>query len=66
MMIDVKTKDDEGNILFEGTLNSREVGFLLQYSINDLMAAGVQFHLQEPDNDGEEVRIKWPKRELDD
>lgn len=51
MMIDIKAKDDEGNILFEGKLNKSEVGFLIQYAVNDLIAAGVQFHLEADSTD---------------
>lgn len=64
MLLDVKAKDEDGNILFEGKLNRSEVGFLLQYSINDLMGAGVQFNLQAPDE--EEVRFIFPKGQMDD
>lgn len=64
MMIDVKTRDEDGNIIFEGSLNRKEVGFLLQYSINDLMMAGVQFNLHEEDEG--ESRLKFPKEELND
>ena len=46
MMLDIKAKDDEGNILFEGKLNKSEVGFLIQYAVNDLVSAGVHFNLQ--------------------
>jgi len=60
-MIDVKAKDEEGNIVLEGKLNRREVSFLLQYAINDLMMAGVQFHLNAPDED--ESRMEFPKFE---
>lgn len=49
MFIDVKGRDDDGNVLFEGKLNRAEVGFMLQYAINDLVHAGVQFNLQEED-----------------
>lgn len=64
-MVEVKTKNEEtGEILFEGTLNRKEVGFLLNYAINDLMHAGVQFHLdrEQPEGDAEqEVRFEFPK-----
>ena len=55
-MVEVKTKNEEtGEIIFEGRLNRREVGFLLNYAINDLMHAGVQFHLdREAEEDAEE------------
>ena len=51
MMLDIKAKDDEGNILFEGKLNKKEVGFLIQYAVNDLVAAGVHFNLQAQSTD---------------
>ena len=67
MHIDARAKDEEGNIIFEGKLNQREVSFLMEYAINDLLMAGVQFHLQEPDNeegaDGSAepaMRLKFP------
>lgn len=65
MLIDVKAKNEEGDILFEGSLNRREVGFLLQYAIGDLLAAGVQFNMQEPD-ENEPLRFKFPEQPLDD
>lgn len=64
MHIDVKTKNENGDIIFEGKLNRNEVSFLLQYSINDLIAAGVEFNLQlEQDEDDDEApsRIVIPK-----
>jgi hypothetical protein len=62
MKIDVKAKNEEGELIFEGTLNRREVGFLLQYAVNDLMVAGVEFNLQEPDDDDDEpLRMTFPK-----
>jgi hypothetical protein len=52
--------------LFEGKLNSKEVSFLMQYAINDLVAAGVMFNLDEPDDDEDNpnMRIKWPEGSL--
>jgi hypothetical protein len=47
MQVDVKAKNEDGDILFEGSINKKELSFLLQYSINDLMAAGVMFNLDE-------------------
>lgn len=40
MLIEVTTKDEEGNIAFTGKLNSREVSFVLNVGINYLMANG--------------------------
>lgn len=62
MHIEVKTKDEEGNIIFEGQLNRNEVGFLLQYAINDLLVSGVEFNLQEDDDDDNPpMRLKFPE-----
>lgn len=58
MKLDVKAKDDEGNIVFEGKLDKGEVSFLIQYAINDLMAAGVQFHMEQ-DEDGDDTQLKF-------
>lgn len=61
LLIEVKTKDEEGNIIFEGTLNRKEVGFILQYGINDLIGHGVLFQLQEEDDeDDPPLRMKFP------
>lgn len=63
VVIDVKAKDEDGNVVIEGKLNKNEIGFLLQYAINDLVSAGVQFHLQEEQDDEDEnpdVRFKFP------
>lgn len=64
MKIEVKTKNEDGDILFEGHLNRAEVGFLLQYSINDLIMQGVQFNLQDPDDNDDDppLRLKFPER----
>jgi hypothetical protein len=56
--LNVKAKDDEGNIIFEGTLDKSEVSFLIQYSINDLMAAGVQFRMEQ-DEDEDDTQLKF-------
>ena len=62
MMIEVKTKNEEtGEIVFEGNLNRREVGFLLNYAINDLVHAGVHFHLDREEQDEEEIRFQFPE-----
>lgn len=49
MIFNIKAKDENGNVKFEGNMNAREASFLLQYAVNDLIMAGVQFHLDEPD-----------------
>lgn len=41
MIIEVQTKDQEGNVSFTGKLNSREVSLVLNVGINYLMANGV-------------------------
>ncbi len=66
MKIDVKTKDAEGNIVFEGALNRKEVGFLLAYAMYELMASGVEFNMLQntediPDDEDERpVRFAVP------
>jgi hypothetical protein len=40
VIIEVETKDQEGNIAFHGKLNSNEVSFVLNVGINYLMANG--------------------------
>ena len=68
MMIDVKSRTEDDSIIFEGTLNKKEVGFLLMYAINDLMQAGVMFNMDQPmlvpDTEEDAMRIQFPKREL--
>ena len=62
------SQDEEGGLHFEGYLNKREVSFLLYYSINDLVQAGVQFNLDEPpppeldeeDTEAQPLRLKFP------
>jgi hypothetical protein len=60
--IDVKAKNEDGSVVFEGLLNRNEVGFLLMYAIKDLLDAGVQFNLQNDEGDEEDpdVRMKFP------
>lgn len=64
MMIEIKSKTEQGDIIFEGNLNKKEVGFLLMYAINDLMQAGVQFNLNlptlVPNTEEEAMRINFP------
>ena len=59
MMFQIKAKDEDGNVKFEGEMNAKEASFLIQYAVNDLIMAGVQFHLEEPDTG--ESRIKFGK-----
>jgi len=56
--IEVIAKEEDGTIIFQGKLNKQESSFLLGYAINDLLAAGVQFHLEQPDEG--ESRLKFP------
>lgn len=62
--IEVKAKESDGTIIFEGKLNKSETSFLLGMAINDLLGAGVQFYLDQAaqDDDGNDVnRIKMPE-----
>ena len=46
-----------------GFLNKREISFLVQYAINQLMAQGVLFHIKEQqlaEGDDESFRITLP------
>lgn len=40
MKIEVTTRDEAGNIAFNGTLNQREISFVLNVGINYLLANG--------------------------
>ena len=68
MKFKVTGKDENGNIKVEGLVNKREASFLFNYSVNDLLSAGVQFYLDEPydealdDEDAElqPLRMKFP------
>lgn len=40
MIIEVENKDEEGNIVFKGTLNKEQVSFLLGVGVNYLMQQG--------------------------
>lgn len=40
MIIEVETRDENGNIAFHGKLNSVEVSYVLNVGINYLMANG--------------------------
>ncbi len=41
MIIEVTTKDTDGNVSFQGKLNSQEVSLVLNVGINYLLANGV-------------------------
>jgi hypothetical protein len=61
--IEVVARDEEtGEVKIEGYLNRHEMGFLVQFAINELVADGVEFNLtyDEPDDD-DEPRITYPK-----
>lgn len=68
MKLRVKTLDEDGNIVIDGYINKREMSFLVNYAVNDLLNAGVQFNLDEPydanldDEDAEHqpLRMKFP------
>ena len=68
MKLKVTGKDPDGNVLVEGYINKREASFLLNYAVNDLLTAGVQFYLDEPydqalddeDANDQPLRIKTP------
>jgi len=68
MKLKVIGKDANGDVQVEGTINKREASFLLNYSVNDLLSAGVQFYLDEAypeeldDEDAEvqPLRMKFP------
>jgi cytoplasmic iron level regulating protein YaaA (DUF328/UPF0246 family) len=61
MRIDCKFKDEDGNIQVEGHFNKAEISFLLQYAVNNLLAEGVMFNIQQEEQDENEVRIKFPE-----
>ena len=68
MKLRIKSFDEEGNIVVDGYINKREMSFLVNYAVNDLLSAGVQFNLDEPydsgldDEDAEHqpLRMKFP------
>ncbi len=68
MKLKVIGKNENGDVIVEGLINKREATFLLNYSVNDLLSAGVQFYLDEPydpalddeDANDQPLRIKTP------
>lgn len=50
MKIDITTRNDDGTVSFNGSLNKSEVNTLLQYSINNLMALGFIFGQDEQED----------------
>lgn len=66
MKIEVRARNEEtGDVEFAGYLNRHEMGFLLQYAVNELLTQGVKFNLtyDEP-NDDDEPRITHPKEQV--
>ena len=62
MRLEVREKNEEtGDIEFAGTLNPKEVSFLVQYALNELVGKGVIFDLTSPDNG--DIRLKVPDGE---
>lgn len=66
MQLDVRFKDEEGNVTFEGKLTKREVGYLLQYGINGLMAQGVLFNAEREAEGDDDNRFETDKDLLND
>ncbi|HET8686143.1 MAG TPA: hypothetical protein VFM18_05690 [Methanosarcina sp.] len=59
MRINVTTRNEDGSVAFNASLNRAEVNTLLQYAVNNLMAMGFVFDTQVlPDEDDETVRFK--------
>lgn len=50
MKINVTTKNTDGSVAFNGTLNRAEVTTLLQYAVNNLVAMGYIFGQEEQDD----------------
>ena len=61
MIIEVKTKDEDGNIAFDGKLNSTEVSFVLNVGINYLMANGALPLFTGKEDDELGIIAKQPK-----
>jgi len=68
MQIEVRAKDEDGNLIFEGKLNKNETSFLIGYAINDLLHAGVMFNIDGDQENGDldeaPSRIEVPKEVL--
>lgn len=66
MQIEVKARNDDGEIILEGKLNRNEVSFLIGYAVNDLMHSGVLRNLapqENGDDDDAPSRINVPGKE---
>ena len=61
MIIEVTTKDEEGNVAFNGKLNSTEVSFVLNVGINYLMANGAMPLFTGKDDEELAIVAKTPK-----
>jgi len=61
VIIEVKTKDEDGNIAFDGKLNSTEVSFVLNVGINYLMANGALPLFTGKEDDELGIIAKQPK-----
>ncbi len=70
MKLNVRVKDDEGNLVVDGSLNRQEMSFLINYALADLLNAGVMFHLDKPydetideeEDDESQIRLEFPER----
>jgi hypothetical protein len=61
MRVQVTTRNEDGSIAFDGTINKAEVTTLLQYAINNLMAMGFVMDLSDlAEDDDETIRIQSP------
>jgi hypothetical protein len=56
MDLEVQTEDDEGNIVFKGTLKKHEVDFVLNVGINFLLANGASPFIKD-DTDVEDTMV---------
>ena len=61
MLIEVETRDEEGNVAFHGKLNSTEVSFVLNVGINYLMANGAMPLFTGLEDDELAIVAKAPK-----
>jgi len=58
--LEVREKNELGEMETVGTLNPKEVSFLVQYAINDLMAKGCIFEINRQAENDETIRITLP------
>jgi len=57
MKLSVDFKDDNGVTHVKGELTKQEVGFLIQYAVNNLLANGVRFELDRPEEDTQRIQV---------